>query len=70
MVKDKKWVCPFCGSTELKVKTGYVKSTGFSQDDFEEETRFCCSAQSRNAKYAEAAFDPDTEVDMDKISKL
>ena len=61
------WKCPFCGSSELKIKSDYVEtkedgSTGPIED-------FCCLAQKRNFQHAKRnnpmeEFDPDEEAKL------
>lgn len=62
------WKCPFCGSKELKIKSGYVElkedgSTGPIEN-------FCCFAQKQNFLHAKKSYGADYEYDPDKESKL
>lgn len=68
MVKD--WKCPFCGSAERYLPTGFVKGSGHDSRDMEEEYTFCCSAQKKNQEFIEKNYDPDHRPDPDDISKL
>lgn len=59
--------CPFCKSTELKVKSDYVELK--SNGEYGPVESFCCEGQKRNAIYMKKNFHPDDAPDIDEISK-
>ena len=63
------WKCPFCGSGQRLIDTGFVRSVG-DKNDFEKDHTFCCQAQKQNATYARKNFDADHQPDLDNVSKI
>lgn len=59
--------CPFCKSTELKIKSDYVELK--SDGEYGPVESFCCEGQKRNAIYMKKNFHPDDAPDPDEISK-
>ena len=62
----KDFLCPFCGSKELKVKRPYVELK--ENGEYGPIEDFCCQAQKVNAKYAKS-YGEDSRPDPEEISK-
>lgn len=70
------WLCPFCGSKELKIQTPYMtRSIGTAakpgSGEYNRQETYCCRSQAQNATYANAHRNPITgEVpDSKELSK-
>lgn len=66
------FICPFCKSTELKIKriTQFGPEVKLGDDGKDHPVEdFCCQAQRQNHKYVASAFAPDDRPDMEEVSK-
>ena len=61
------WKCPFCGSSELKIKSEYVELKG--NGEYGPIENYCCMAQKQNAKYIKRNYSPGEEPDIEDVGK-